>query len=106
MAKCSLACYPNPHSTGIGFCPSKVSLPGMKSLLSFERFAEMIGVFACTFDKPNWFDRKPENTKYIFLKYTQKGTIIPLGFATFQEHATLNDGKPVEPVVFDEPHII
>ena len=86
----------------VHFCASC----GSVLFLSFERFADVIGVFAGTFDKPDWFDRTPENTKYIFLKYAQKGTVIPPGFNTFQEHATLNDGRPVEPVIFDEPHII
>lgn len=86
----------------VNFCASC----GSVLLLSFERFADVIGIFAGTFNTPNWFDRKPENTKYIFLKHAQKGSVIPPGFVTFQEHATLNDGTPVEPVIFDEPHII
>ena len=38
-----------------------------KIYLSFERFADVVGVFGSTFDDPDWFERTPENTKYIFL---------------------------------------
>jgi hypothetical protein len=31
---------------------------------------------------------------------------LPAGVGMFQGHAILNDGTPLEPVVFDEPHKI
>jgi len=101
------AFYPH-HSEGSGkimnihFCATCST----KIYLSFERFADVVGVFGSTFDDPDWFERTPENTKYIFLESAQHGTVIPPGFNTFKRHAMQNDGTPIEPVVFKEPHII
>ena len=79
---------------------------GTKVFLSFERFPDVIGVYGGTFNDPYWFERTPENSKYIFLEAAQHGTIIPPGFNTYIQHAPLNDGTPIEPVVFQKPHII
>lgn len=79
---------------------------GTKMFLEFERFPDVIGVYAGTYDDPNWFDRTPANTKYIFLNAAQKGTVVPPGFNTFNEHAQLNDGTPLSPTVFDDLHIV
>ncbi|ANY82852.1 hypothetical protein BB934_31975 (plasmid) [Microvirga ossetica] len=35
--------------------------------MTFERFAEVCGLYAGTFDDPNWFDIKPESSKHIFI---------------------------------------
>jgi len=79
---------------------------GTKIYLSFERFAEVCGVYAGTFDDPSWFDIRPDNAKHIFLEVARHDTIIPSGLKTFSQHATKNDGTPVEPVVFDTPQAI
>ncbi|SFR65089.1 GFA family protein [Litoreibacter janthinus] len=79
---------------------------GTTLYLSFERFAGAVGVYAGTFDDPNWFDLTPENSKHIFLGVAQRGSVIPAGVNTFVEHATLTDGTPVEPTVFETPQVI
>lgn len=79
---------------------------GTKLFLTFERFADVVGVYGGTFDDPNWFDITPENSKHIFLGVAQRGTVIPPDINTFIEHATRNDGTPVTPTVFEEPQII
>lgn len=79
---------------------------GTKLFLEFERFPEIVGAYAGTFDDANWFERNPSNTKFIFLDEAQRGTIVPAGFATFREHAQLGDGTPLEPVVFDVPIVL
>ena len=79
---------------------------GTKLYLTFERFSEIVGVYAGTFDDPNWMKTKPKNTKHIFLDVALNGTVIPAGVNTFQEHATTLDGTPIEPTVFDKPHVI
>ena len=79
---------------------------GTKLFLSFERFSEVVGIYAGTFDDPNWFARVPETLKHIFLGVAQRGTIIPSGVKTYREHATDNAGQPLEPTVFDSPHEI
>ena len=79
---------------------------GTKLFLSFERFPDVVGVYGGTFDDPNWFERSPKNARHIFLSVAQLGTVIPAGIACFEEHATTNEGKPIEPRVYDEPHVI
>lgn len=79
---------------------------GTKLYLTFERFPDVIGVYAGTFDNPNWFDRAPEISKHIFLDVAMHGTLVPSGVSTFFEHATDNEGNPLEPLVYDEPHQI
>ena len=79
---------------------------GTKLYLSFERFGGVVGVYAGTFDDPNWFDISPENSKHIFLSVAQRGAIIPPGINTFQEHATTNDGVQLEPTVHKEPFFV
>ena len=83
----------------VNFC----SNCGTKLLFDFERFPDIYGVFAGTFDDPNWFERPARISKHIFLDSAQAGTVIPAGVSTFREHAMRNDGTPVEPVVFAEP---
>jgi hypothetical protein len=79
---------------------------GTKLNLSFDRFPDAVGVYAGTFDDPDWFDITPETSKHIFLNVAQRGTIIPPHVNTFAEHAQTNDGTPCEPTVFDTPHVI
>ena len=83
----------------INFCATC----GTKLFLDFERFTDVFGVYGGTFDEPNWFERTPRISRHIFLDVAQNGTIIPAGFKTFRQHATLNDGTPVEPVIFGRP---
>lgn len=79
---------------------------GTKLFLTFERFESAVGVYGGTLDDPNWLIIMPENSKHIFLGVARKGTIIPPHFNTFEKHATENDGSPIEPTIFDKPHII
>jgi hypothetical protein len=79
---------------------------GTKLFLTFERFEGAVGIYGGTLDDPNWLEITPEKSKHIFLGVAQNGTIIPAHFNTFQEHATLKDGTPIEPTIYDEPKII
>jgi hypothetical protein len=79
---------------------------GTKLFLSFERFPQAFGVYGGTFDDPNWFERSPEMSKHIFLASAQNGTIIPAGISSYFEHAIHNDGTPIEPTTFGQPHTI
>lgn len=79
---------------------------GTKLFLTFERFADAVGVYGGTFDDPNWFDRTTEMSKHIFLGVAQRGTVIPPHVNTFIEHASEKDGTPIAPTVFDAPHVI
>jgi len=86
----------------INFCATC----GTKLLLDFERFPEIFGVYGGTFDNPNWFERTPQMSKHIFLDTAQNGTVIPADVCTYRQHAVLNDGTAVEPVIFGQPHMI
>jgi len=79
---------------------------GTKLYLSFERFPEVCGVYAGTFDNPGWFEIRPDNAKHIFLEVARPGTIIPPGIKAYDQHATRNDGIPIDPVIFAAPHAI
>jgi hypothetical protein len=79
---------------------------GTKLYLTFERFAGTCGVYAGTFDEPDWFDIDPDSTKHIFLDVARHDTIVPAGINAFAQHAMQNDGTPLEPVVFAAPHCI
>lgn len=77
-----------------------------KLFLSFERYPEIVGVYGGSFDDPNWYRWNQENSKHIFLEAAQHGTIIPAGIPSYRQHSTLNDGTPVDPLLFDQPHTI
>jgi hypothetical protein len=79
---------------------------GTKLFLSFERFAEVVGVYGGTFDDPNWFGHSAENSRHIFLSAARRGTIVPAGVQCFEQHAITNDGRPIKPTVFAEHHEI
>jgi hypothetical protein len=79
---------------------------GTKLFLSFERFSEVVGVYGGTFDDPDWFERSAKNSRHIFLSVAQRGTVIPAGIDSYDQHITTNDGQPIKPTVFTEPREI
>lgn len=79
---------------------------GTKLYLTFDRFTTACGVYAGTFDDPDWFTIDADNTKHIFLDVARHDTIVPAGIDAFAQHAMQNDGTPLEPVVFATPHPI
>lgn len=83
----------------IHFC----SACGTKIYLSFERFPEVIGVYAGTFDDPEWFEIAPGNARHIFLESARHDTVIPAGFDSFHAHAIDAEGRPLQPRRFDTP---
>jgi hypothetical protein len=76
---------------------------GTKLYLTFERFAETCGVYAGTFDDPNWIAVDPENSRHIYVNVARHDTILPAGVNLFSQHAFLNDGTPLEPMMLGEP---
>jgi hypothetical protein len=74
---------------------------GATLFLSFERFPDVFGLFAGTFDDPNWFDRSP--SRHIFTRHAQKGVVLPAGAQVFEDHALQLDGTPNAPTVLTEP---
>jgi hypothetical protein len=74
---------------------------GTKLYLTFERFAESCGVYAGTFDDPDWFEIRPDNSKRIFIDAARHEAILPPGVPCFREHAMRNDDTPLEPMTFN-----
>jgi hypothetical protein len=79
---------------------------GGRTHLSFERFAEVVGVFAGCFDDPNWFARSGDNARHIFTSVAQRGTVLPPGVATYPQHALANDGTPNASIVLPSACIV
>ena len=79
---------------------------GTKLYLTFERFVEACGIYAGTFDEPDWFAIGPDNAKHIFLDVARQDTIVPAGINTFGQHAMRNDGTPLDPIVFEAPRTL
>lgn len=86
----------------VHFCPTC----GTKIYLSFERFAGFCGVYAGTFDDPNWFAIAPENAKQIFIDAARPDSVLLPGIEVYGQHAMRNDGTPLQPTVHDEPQIV
>jgi hypothetical protein len=86
----------------IHFCASC----GTKLYMTFERFEASCGVYAGTFDDPNWFQIGGGNAKHIFIEAARHETILPPGIPTFLQHAMTNDGTPQEPVIFEKPRVV
>lgn len=86
----------------VHFCPAC----GTKLYLTFERFPEVCGVYAGTFDDPNWFEITPDSAKHIFTDAARHDTILPPGISVFGQHAITNEGAPCEPVVLAKPRAV
>lgn len=86
----------------VHFCPDC----GTKLNLTFERFADVVGIYAGTFDDPDWFAITPANARHIFLDEARPDTVIPAGLPTFARHATSNEGETCVPTIYDSPHPI
>jgi hypothetical protein len=76
---------------------------GTKLYLTFERFAETCGVYAGTFDDPNWIAVDADTSRHIYVDVARHDTILPAGVNLFRQHALLNDGTPLEPMTLGEP---
>jgi hypothetical protein len=64
------------------------------------------GLYAGTFDDPDWFAIRPDNAKVIFAGVARHDSHGHAGLPTYVEHATTNDGVPHEPRFFDEPSVL
>ncbi|MCH7544397.1 MAG: GFA family protein [Proteobacteria bacterium] len=73
---------------------------GTTLFLDLERFPDILGLCAGTFDDPNWFDRSQGKCRHIFTRSAQKGVVLPPGIDTYEDHAMQIDGTPNQPVVF------
>lgn len=79
---------------------------GTKLFLTFERFPVSCGVYAGTFDDPDWIEVRPDNAKHIFIAYGRPDTILPADTPLFADHAIELDGAPREPSRLEAPRAI
>lgn len=76
---------------------------GTKINLTFERFPDVVGIYAGTFDDPSWFDRTPETTACLFLDSAAVGALVPAGVLVFHQHRLASDGSLNEALTFEAP---
>jgi len=86
----------------VNFC----SACGTKIYLGFERFPGFLGVYAGTFDEPDWFELRPDNAKQIFIDAARRDSILMPGIDAFCQHAMLNDGSPTKAFTVDQPRSV
>lgn len=79
---------------------------GTKTHLTFERFPGFCGIYAGTFDDPNWFPIHADNSKHIFVGVARHDTVLPAGTSVFIEHAMTNDGTPCESRILETPTLV
>ena len=77
---------------------------GTKLYLTFERFPDAVGIYGGTLDDPAAAVAGADET-VIFLDEAPEGVVIPAGTKTWRRHKMTNEGKPIEPAVFDHPVI-
>ena len=74
--------------------------------LSFERFPDVLGLCAGTFDDPNWFERRPDASRHIFTRSAQHGVVLPAGVEIYREHAMRLDGTANTPMVLEQARVV
>ena len=77
-----------------------------KLWLSFERFHGLVGVYAGTFDEPDWFAITGDNAKQIFTRHARADAVLLPHISAFSEHAMTNEGVALSPTVYDAPQVV
>src|SRR5215813_12481221 len=72
---------------------------GTTLCLDLERFPDIVGICAGTFDDPNWFELLPGRHRHIFVRSAQRGVTLPAGVDLYAGHALQLDGSPNQPTV-------
>lgn len=70
---------------------------GTKTHLALEAVPGFVGVYAGTFDTPDWFDRSPGAATYIFAASAAQGTVLPAGATVFEHGLVGADGARLIP---------
>lgn len=76
---------------------------GSSLFLRPERFPDCVGVFAGSFDNPDWFPRDAEITAYFFVSEAPKGMMLAAGIDLYQGHAKRLDGSMNDATRLDAP---
>nr|WP_281242667.1 GFA family protein [Salinihabitans flavidus] len=59
------------------------------------------GVYSDTFDKKDWFVRRPEKALYFYLSNAPVGKVLPSGHQVFDAHYWRSDGVAADAQIFD-----
>lgn len=78
---------------------------GTKLWLEFQRWPDLVGVYAGTLDDPNGFDRSPARTHYIFTDQAADWTVMPAGARLYPGDTTTKAGDRVVPHCLAEPRV-
>lgn len=79
---------------------------GTKLWLEFDRWPQLVGVYAGTLDDPNGFDRSPAKTHYIFAGQAADWTVLPAGARVHTADLTDETGDRRTPLCLTEPRIV
>lgn len=92
------------RSTGSGQLIHMHSCPVCAShlYLTFDRF-ESLGVYAGSFDDPNWFPTDASIVRHIFFDSAREDTVFPANVDIYPGHAQAYDGSPLKCVRIDAP---
>jgi len=78
---------------------------GTKLWLEFQRWPDLVGIYAGTLDNPNGFDRSPARTHYIFADQAADWTVMPAGARVYPGDTTTQAGERVVPLCLTEPRV-
>lgn len=78
---------------------------GTKLWLEFQRWPELVGIYAGTLDDPNGFDRSPARTHYIFADQAADWTVMPEGARVYGGDLSTPEGARIAPLCLDAPRI-
>lgn len=79
---------------------------GTKLYVTYERWPDMVGLFAGTLNDPSVVRFDPVTTKQVFVSFARPGTVIHAHIPAFWEHAARLDGTPETPFVLDVPTVV
>jgi hypothetical protein len=75
---------------------------GTKLYLTFERFPGAAGVYAGSFDEPDWIAVRPGEARHLFCEAARPETLLPAGSLAYPGHARALDGTLCDPAVLHE----
>ncbi|MBU2962595.1 GFA family protein [Citreicella sp. C3M06] len=76
---------------------------GTKLYMTYERWPDMVGLYAGTLDDPAAVTLDPAKTKQIFVASARPGTVVHAGIPAFWEHAATADGQPEPSFMLETP---
>ena len=79
---------------------------GTKTHLRLEILPDIVGVYAGTFDAPDWFDRSVEAVTYIFVASAPQGTVLPAGAKVFHHGLIDAGGTRLVPDILDDHRLV